>query len=80
MQLGRLHIYQAPVSEAPHAPIASPNDSVCVTLDEILPALADAFQHNRAWLKDFAREPISISQDLYDVIAAYERYTKRAQE
>ena len=81
MQLGRLRIYQAPTAEAPaRQPLSSPADAVSVTLDEVLPILAEALQHNRAWLKDFAREPMSISQDLYDVVMAYDRYTKQADE
>jgi hypothetical protein len=81
MQLGRLHIYQAPVSKSGTTqPFTSPAGTVSISLEEVLPILADAYAHNRAWLQDFGDEPMTISQDLYDVLMAYERYTRSAED
>jgi hypothetical protein len=42
-----------------------------VSLGEILPALIDAANSHRAWLNDFADDPVEISSDLYEVLLAY---------
>ena len=43
-----------------------------VMLGEILPALADAVNTHRAWVHDFADDPVVISTDLYEVLLAYQ--------
>jgi hypothetical protein len=45
--------------------------SVNVRLADLLPLLLDAMQKNRAWIKDFDEDLISVPQDLYEVALAY---------
>ena len=56
--------------------IASPGEparnEMTVALGDILPLLADAVQMQRAWLQDFANEPVTMSADLYEVLMAYQ--------
>ena len=44
---------------------------VTVPLGDVLPGLVDAFQTQRAWLRDFEEDRITISSDLYEVLIAY---------
>ncbi len=53
-----------------------PQPMVTVTLAEVLPLLADAFESRRLWLRDFEHDPVTISSDLYEVLMAY-RYYRR---
>ena len=51
---------------------ASMNEQkVTVRLVDLLPLLIDATQKNRAWIKDFGNDNVTISQDLYEVALAY---------
>ena len=49
---------------------------VRVALSDILPALLDAARSNRGWVADFADEEVAISQDLYDVVMAYQYFCR----
>jgi hypothetical protein len=51
-------------------------ETVTVPLGEVLPLLTDAVQADRTWLRDFARDDITISMDLYEVILAYQHYRR----
>ncbi len=53
-----------------------PQPMVTVSLAEVLPLLADAFESRRLWLRDFEHDPVTISSDLYEVLMAY-RYYRR---
>lgn len=58
-----------------------PSDSavgatVEVTLGEVFPLLADAVRSERTWLRDFAGDTITISNDLYEVILAYQHFRR----
>jgi hypothetical protein len=53
-------------------------ESVTVPLSEVFPLLAEAARSRRAWLSDFADDQITISQDLYEVIVAYQHYRRPA--
>jgi hypothetical protein len=44
-----------------------------IRLKEILKVLADAVQHDRTWLSDFADDEVKISADLYEVLVTYRR-------
>ncbi len=44
---------------------------VTVRLADLLPLLIEATHKNRAWIKDFRDDNITISQDLYEVALAY---------
>lgn len=46
---------------------------VAVSVNDLLPLLADAWQSKRAWLHDFANDRVIVSQDLYEVVLAYKR-------
>ena len=50
---------------------ASSRRQITVALGDILPALADAANVRRAWIEDFADDPITLSADLYEVLLAY---------
>ncbi len=50
--------------------------TVTVPLAEVFPLLAEASRNRRAWLSDFADDQITISQDLYEVIVAYQHYRR----
>ncbi|TVS20581.1 MAG: hypothetical protein EA424_03265 [Planctomycetaceae bacterium] len=43
-----------------------------VSLAEILPALTDAVNSDRAWLEDFIDDPVVITTDLYEVLLVYQ--------
>jgi len=69
-----LRVYFGP--EDTNAETLTSGDAPCrqqttVSLGEILPALADAINMRRAWVSDFADDPITISTDLYEVLLAY---------
>jgi hypothetical protein len=51
---------------------------VTVPLADVFPLLAEAAGNRRAWLSDFADDQITISQDLYEVIVAYQHYRRPA--
>ncbi|WP_164102056.1 hypothetical protein [Candidatus Laterigemmans baculatus] len=44
-----------------------------VAIRDLVPLLVDAFQTDRTWLKDFERESIQVTPDLYDVLLAYQQ-------
>jgi len=46
---------------------------VAVSVGDLLPLLADAWQSKRAWLHDFSGDRVIVSQDLYEVLLAYKR-------
>lgn len=61
------------------APPQSPvQPEVTVKLGDILPILADALAHDRAWLADFSKDPIKISRDLQEVLLAYKAFRRSA--
>lgn len=51
---------------------------VTVKLGEVLPILADALAHDRAWLADFSNDPIAISRDLHEILLAYRAFRRSA--
>ncbi len=64
------------VSMAEDARLAA--ESVTVPLSDVFPLLAEAARSRRAWLSDFADDQITISQDLYEVIVAYQHLRRPA--
>ena len=44
---------------------------VTVRLADLLPLLVEASHKNKAWIKDFRDDDVTISQDLYEVALAY---------
>jgi hypothetical protein len=61
-----------------HETAASIQPEVTVKLGEILPILADALAHDRAWLADFTKDSIKISRDLHEVLLAYRAFRREA--
>jgi hypothetical protein len=51
-------------------------EQVTVSLGDVFPLLAEAARSRRAWLSDFSDDQITISQDLYEVIRAYQHYRR----
>ncbi len=47
--------------------------NITVSVAQILPLLAEAMASNRAWLKDFADDPVAITSDFYEVLLAFQR-------
>ncbi len=46
---------------------------VAVSVGDLLPLLAEAWESKRAWLHDFSGDRVIVSQDLYEVLLAYKR-------
>jgi hypothetical protein len=69
-----LRVYYGPEESAPAT--QAHRHSVSVPLAEVLPLLADAYNADRAWLRDFSGDEITISTDLYEVILAYQHYRR----
>ena len=69
-----LKLYRGPEETelAPH----TPEDCVTVSVGEVLPLIADAVNNERTWLSDFEHDDISISRDLYEVLSAYQFFSR----
>jgi hypothetical protein len=81
MAMRRLRVYSGPDLSQPNqlnlATVQpSSEQSVRITLGEVLPLLADAVVSNRTWLTDFKDDEISISSDLHDVLMAYRHFRR----
>lgn len=73
----KLRIYYGDDSPAADLPAANEQpQTVTVPLADVFPLLAEAARGRRAWLADFADDQITISQDLYEVIVAYQHYRR----
>lgn len=75
----QLRIYRGPCEESATkpAPITkNTSNQVTVSVDEVLPLLADAVASQRTWLKDFKDDEITISADLYEVLLAYQYFRR----
>ena len=66
------------VTRSVGADVAGQNSELTrtVRLEQIFPLLLDAVANDSAWLADFSEEPVTISDDLYDVILAYRHFRK----
>jgi hypothetical protein len=51
---------------------------VAVSVGDLLPILAEAWESRRAWLGDFSSDRVIVSQDLYEIMLAYKRLSKVA--
>jgi hypothetical protein len=75
----QLRIYRGPCQESIAAPAKAAkncSNQVTVSVDEVLPLLADAVASQRTWLKDFRDDEITISADLYEVLLAYQYFRR----
>ncbi len=78
MQPNHLRIFR-PQEDAPTVTVnesQNQQQTVSVSLGEILPLLADAIRSERTWLRDFAEDQVNISLDLYEVLLAYQYYRR----
>ncbi len=78
MSQRHLRVYYGPQAEQTTAVAESSvrRDTVTVPLDDILHLLADAVASNRTWLRDFQDDEITISNDLYEVVLAYQHFRR----
>jgi hypothetical protein len=75
MARSNLRIYRGPEASASvRAASKVGNPNVTVSVGEVLPLLADAFNSQRTWLEDFEGDELTISADLYEVLLAYQYY------
>jgi hypothetical protein len=71
-------VYYGPASAPRTEEADAQPHKVTVPLGDVLPILADAVKHRRAWVKDFLDDEITLSSDLYEVLLAYEHYRRPA--
>ena len=74
MSHSHLKLYCGPPETAMSS--ASSDDSVTVSVGEVLPLIADAVASQRTWLSDFEHDDVTISRDLYEVLSAYQFFTR----
>lgn len=72
MSRNHLRIYHGPETLQAHTIEARDENSIRVPFGEIYPLLADAVNNRRTWLRDFEHDEITISNDLYEVLLAYQ--------
>ncbi|MEX0713627.1 MAG: hypothetical protein WD278_14815 [Pirellulales bacterium] len=73
MARSRLRVYYGPeTARATLGKAKKSENTVRLPLGEVLPHLADAVRSQRTWLNDFEDDEITISNDLYEVILAYQ--------
>ena len=68
-----LRVYYGP-EQAMMPEACNPPAQVRVSLSDILPALVEAGQKKKSWVNDLGDEEITISEDLYEVIMAYQSF------
>ena len=56
----------------------SPSPEVRVRLGDLLPLVALAHRNNYLWLQDFLDDEVSITDDLYEVLRAFQCYRPSA--
>lgn len=76
MAYRRLRIYHGPETLAVHTGETRDENNVRVSFGEIYPLLADAVNNRRTWLSDFDQDEITISNDLYEVLMAYQHHRR----
>ena len=71
----RLRIYCGPQDDVSATVIESSQpkrSTVTVPAGEVFQILTDAIESDRAWLRDFEDDELTISADLYEVMLAYQ--------
>lgn len=58
--------------------VSNGDNRVDVPLQDLLETLGDATRKERAWVEDFHDEQVTISADLYEIIAAYQQMKRSA--
>jgi len=76
-RLNSLRVYCGPDSDASTTVLsASKAQTTTVPASEVFAALTDALQYGRTWLNDFSDDEITLSNDLYEVIKAYQHFRR----
>ena len=65
MDKNTFKLFTMPSEETQTAP------AVTVSVGDLVPLLVDAWETDRNWLRDFCRDEVSVSEDLYEVLLAY---------
>ena len=79
MSPNHLRVYLGPEEDTATVGVAECRDqrqTATVPLVDVLPLLADAFQSERTWLRDFQDDEVTISTDLYEVLLAYRHFRR----
>ncbi len=73
-----LRLYCGPEDDAANVAVAEHynHQKVTVPLVDLMPLLADAYQSERTWLRDFQDDEITVSNDLYEVLLAYRHFRR----
>lgn len=75
----RLRVYSGPDADNSTTVLSSNvtnSQTTTVPAGEVFDALADAIQFGRTWLNDFSNDEITLSNDLYEVIQAYQTFRR----
>lgn len=77
-RLNSLRVYCGPDSDSSTTVLSSASKAQTTTVpaSEVFDALSDALQYGRTWLNDFADDEITLSNDLYEVIKAYQHFRR----
>ena len=75
MSASHLRVYYGPDHE-PSAASKTIDGTVTVPFGRIMPLLAEAAESKRTWLEDFGDDEVTISEDLYEVILAYQHFRR----
>ena len=77
MNPNRLRVYYGPEAQLAATKEDGPcSESVTLPVAEVFPLLADAVNSGRTWLQDFEEDEMTISNDLYEVLLAYQHYRR----
>jgi len=68
MSYPRLRVYPPP--EGPDGSDAA-SPAVPIRLADLYPLLAQAYQDNYVWLRDFEHDELLVSSDLFEVVRAF---------
>jgi len=79
-QRRELRVYYGPdeAGSVPLRQVKGTDEFATVPLSLLIDTLSDAIDTDRTWLRDFSDEQISISPDLYEVLAAYRQLRRSA--
>lgn len=70
MARSRLRVYFGP-DDVAEPDLTARRRMVAVPLKDLTALLVDAARTQRAWLKDFNDEEVTISEDLHEILQAY---------
>jgi hypothetical protein len=77
MARAQLRVYYGPEKlRTSIATTPEQNNTVNVRLKDIAHLLADAVQSRRTWLKDFADDEVTLSNDLYELLLTYQHFCR----